>query len=140
MKTFTCKGCGVIFLPQYPRAASKGPPIYCSRRCSQPANARKGAGVKGKRGRHLLKTGRCLNKDGYVRVLVGDHPFKRRYHYMFEHVRVIEAAIGRRITPTECIHHVNGDITDNRVQNLRLMSKSEHAKLHRRQGARHARP
>ena len=109
--------------------------MYCGLGCSQRANAEKGKGVKGKRGRHRFKTGTVPNKDGYLRVLVGDHPFKRKYHYMFEHVRVMEKAINRRLDAQECVHHRNGNITDNRLENLRLMTKSDHSKLHRAQEA-----
>ena len=94
-------------------------------------NARKGKGVKGNRGKHLFKGGRILNGEGYWRVAVRDHPYPRKNYYMFEHVKVVEESIGRRIKPTECVHHINRNRQDNKLENLQLMTKSEHQKLHK---------
>lgn len=90
--------------------------------------------MRGKKGalHPRFRTGRLKSRDGYWRVLAGNHPFQRRYHYIFEHVMKMERKIGRRLLPTECVHHKNGNPGDNRISNLRLMTKSEHSKLHRR--------
>lgn len=42
--------------------------------------------------------------------------------------------IGRLLRPDEHVHHVNGDPTDDRMENLRLLSASEHMKLHNPKG------
>ena len=46
------------------------------------------------------------------------------------HRIVMEGHIGRQLERTEVVHHINGDITDNRIENLQLMTLSEHGKLH----------
>ena len=64
----------------------------------------------------------------------------RRIHkrgYVFidgkaEHRVVMEAHIGRLLRADEAVHHVNGDKADNRVENLELMSVSDHVALHNR--------
>lgn len=28
------------------------------------------------------------------------------------------------------VHHINGDVTNNRIENLKLVTRSEHTKLH----------
>ncbi len=74
---------------------------------------------------------RLLSSHGYVRVRVGaDHPLADCDGYCYEH-RIVWMAAGRRAPrPTQTLHHVNGDKQDNRLANLEVLSRSEHARMH----------
>ena len=50
-----------------------------------------------------------------------------------EHRYVMEQHLGRKLTRLEQIHHINGDKLDNRIENIMVMSNSEHQKLHWKQ-------
>lgn len=47
-----------------------------------------------------------------------------------EHDIIIENHIKRKLNKNEVVHHKNFDRSDNRLENLELMSRSEHTTLH----------
>lgn len=75
------------------------------------------------------KGGRHLDSNGYIIVYAPDHPYAVR-HYVLEHRIIVEREIGRQLIPSEIIHHKNGIITDNRPENLEIMTRSEHKRFH----------
>lgn len=65
---------------------------------------------------------RRLSEKGYIRILV-DGKAK------MEHRVVMENMINRPLTSVERVHHLNGDRTDNRPENLVLCAtQAEHLK------------
>ena len=72
-----------------------------------------------------------VDKDGYIRVHAPDHPWPRRRGYIRENIRVMELAIGRRITNDEVVHHIDHDRCNNALENLQLMRRGEHSRYHR---------
>lgn len=47
-----------------------------------------------------------------------------------EHRLVMEAHLGRPLLSNEVVHHINKDCKDNRLENLQLISLSDHTKQH----------
>lgn len=70
-------------------------------------------------------------EPGYIYIPLGDHPWVRKSGVIGEHVKVMEKHIGRRIRRNEVVHHKNEDRSDNRFQNLQLMTRVKHTVLHR---------
>jgi len=58
------------------------------------------------------------------------HPYADGRKEMHVHDMVMELHLGRRLLPTECVHHINGVKTDNRLENLEVMSHAEHSRRH----------
>lgn len=76
------------------------------------------------------KGGKVVDRDGYIRVWVPNHPWPRK-GYVGEHVVAMELQIGRWIKPTECVHHKDGNRQNNALENLELLDRREHSRQHR---------
>ena|SRR3990167_2455160 len=84
----------------------------------------------GKLARHW-KGGRLKNRsEGYIAIYYPNHPNADSLGYVKEHRLVMEKHIGRFLRKEEIVHHVNKIRTDNRIENLMVMSLSEHFSLH----------
>jgi hypothetical protein len=77
------------------------------------------------------KDGRRKSSSGYLKRYKPEHPRATVRGEVREHHLIMEKMLGRYLYPEEVVHHCNGDITDNRVYNLRLFSsQSEHIAYH----------
>lgn len=113
--------------------------ICCSKECRKIRRAntcknrllpnKKGDWVKEKNPR--WKPIGTIKNDGHGYNLIKiteENGFK---NWVQEHVHVIEKNIGRKLDlKKECVHHINGNKKDNRLENLFLTTQSYHRKLH----------
>ena len=73
---------------------------------------------------------RLVSRHGYVKVRVGRrHPLADPNGYAYEHL-IILAAAGLRLSAGQVAHHLNGDKTDNRIENLEVTTRSAHNSHH----------
>jgi hypothetical protein len=78
---------------------------------------------------NFSKDGKIFSSHGYV-LLRSNHP-KAHKGWYYEHRLVMEKRLGRLLKTYELIHHKNGIITDNRIENLELITMAEHCKHHK---------
>ncbi|XZE33768.1 HNH endonuclease signature motif containing protein [Pirellulaceae bacterium SH501] len=74
------------------------------------------------------QNGFTISTHGYKHILTSDPNRTNRYEP--EHRLVMAKVLGRPLTSDEVVHHINRDKTDNRPENLQVLSRQEHAALH----------
>ena len=100
----TCPQCEKVFSA---RVASQ---VCCSKSCAT--------------SRRNWKGGRSITDHGYVVVHTPDRGT------VLEHRLVMERIVGRRLSFDETVHHRNQIKSDNRPENLELLDRAEHTRLH----------
>lgn len=66
-----------------------------------------------------------ISSGGYVLIYDPSHPLAQKRGWVREHRKVWYETYGP-IPNSFVIHHINGDKTDNRIENLKCVSRAEH--------------
>ncbi|MCK4248113.1 MAG: HNH endonuclease [Methanomicrobia archaeon] len=84
------------------------------------------------------KGGIKKRKDGYIFEWISkDSPYisMRAYgNYVLQHRLIMAKKLGRLLKENEVVHHINCNPQDNNIENLQIMSQSEHAHYHMKGG------
>lgn len=73
--------------------------------------------------------GRKIREDGYIMARNPDHPLASD-GYVLEHRLVMEQHLGRFLLPEEVVHHIDGNPSNNDINNLQLFaSQSDHISI-----------
>lgn len=116
-KQHTCQQCSQEFYaPEYRNETAK----FCSRRCITLAHPE--ITEKARFNSPIMKRAGKCNQKRYITIKVNGK-------YIREHRHVMQIHLGRTLETYEQVHHINGDGTDNRIENLMVLTNSEHQKL-----------
>lgn len=88
-------------------------------------HGRKVAGWSDLEVRPTRRAERWLSDEGYVRVVAPGHPNADSTGRIMEHRLVMTNLLGRPLLWHENVHHLNGDRSDNRIENLELWTRSQ---------------
>lgn len=70
--------------------------------------------------------GRISSGQGYIMVLSPNHPRRNKRGYVLEHRLVMEKHAGRYLRLDEIVHHIDGDRSNNKIENLFLTTNEKH--------------
>ena len=126
--------CYICEKPIYrrPSQVARQKHLFCSTACRNKAYPNKGhKGVQ-----YFGPDNPCWRGGSYVEPQKGYrmvrcpadlHCMARQNGYVLEHRIVMARHLGRALTKAEVVHHLNGDILDNRLENLQVYaSHREH--------------
>lgn len=77
---------------------------------------------------------KLVSKGDYIYAVVPEHPNANKHGYVLLHRIIIEDHLGRILNSNEVVHHIDGNKKHNTIENLKLMTATEHAKLHALKG------
>jgi hypothetical protein len=117
-KMMACKLCKkLVYMPAWRQKGFK----FCSKICAAKVN------FTGSN-HYNWQGGRQKHGDGYMQIYKPEHPSSDSRHRVMEHRYIMEIYLGRILSDDEHVHHINGNKLDNRIENLMIMSNSEHLK------------
>lgn len=73
---------------------------------------------------------RIASYKDYDFALVPNHPNAMPNGYVLAHRAIMENLIGRVLNSDEIVHHINGNGHDNRIENIEIMDRAEHSRMH----------
>ena len=118
----------------------KSPKIECACRCGTliPSRALNGEKQFYAHGHNRHVFGKPVNDGGgYKAVLCHGHPFADKDGYVRLHRIILESYWFIKykrpffILPYFAVHHINGNKDDNRPENLMMIEKREHTRIHK---------
>ncbi len=124
LRDISCPQCKKFFKPRLSNSQ------FCSRQCAGTFLLKGKTGSLSrfwKGGIHRRKLGVRRNQpSGYIEIWDGNR-------WIGEHRQIMEKVEGRKLKRSEHVHHINGKRDDNRIENLVVLTISQHNHHHKKE-------
>jgi len=114
-----CKTCKKFFKKRTNNKRDKNK--FCSSRCAL---------AKVRTREHQIKAGKAGALVNIIKYRGTGTKTYVKENGRHQHRVVMEKHLGRKLLFTDIVHHINENKKDNRLENLQLMTRSEHIKHH----------
>ena len=116
MIKITCDNCKKEFETYACYSKRQRKHCFCSKKCEGEFRSYKNTFQH-------WKGGQIAKSTGYKYITINGKAIEEHRLVMMKH-------LGRKLNTNEQVHHINGNKLDNRIENLMLLTNSEHQKLH----------
>jgi len=82
----------------------------------------------------INKIEKTVKKGDYLYCIVLNHPNRTEKNYVLYHRAIMENKLNRYLTEDELVHHKDENKFNNNEDNLEVLSRAEHARLHSTNG------
>lgn len=111
---------------------------YCSSDCQEHFGGNPGWRLDKKFPNERGGVGRKrIASNGYIEIHLPGHPLADTHGRVLEHRLIIYEEIKRPLTFHDIVHHINGKRTDNRRENLILLTRGDHNSHHKTEEVKH---
>ena len=104
--------------------------IKCGTSFTRSSGVAKSREAQGMRGPYCSR--KCAVTDRHLKENIKE--YRRRHHSdgrnLREHRHIMEQKLGRVLSPSELVHHVDEDKHNNSPDNLELTTRADHARIH----------
>jgi hypothetical protein len=107
-----CQECDKLF-----EVSKKAKGLFCSTECCYENKVPTGSTIPDSNGYSIIKVPKG--------TLGTKHRGASKNRWMLEHRYVMQQKLGRPLTEFENVHHINGQRSDNRIENLELWNQSQ---------------
>jgi hypothetical protein len=105
---------------------------FCQCGCGEKTNLFRGQYNRFVKGHQWGNKGKTEDR-GYIKIFNLQHPRANAAGYVYEHILIMEKDLGRTISISEHIHHIDGNPKNNKIGNLMLFAtNSMHIVFHYR--------
>lgn len=109
--------CGICKREYYVRGGRIKTSKFCSRKCHRKhQKTLRGIFTNNYKGGHI-------REDGYIVVWSNGK-------FYYKHRLIMEKSLGRKLKKSEIVHHLDGDTTNNSLENLVITNRADHLILH----------